>query len=48
MAIVFIATTLVVAISKHSARLSCRARKNAGDPHPLLKIKIKTKRKEKK
>ena len=31
------ATTLVVAISKHSARLSCRARKNAGDPHPLFK-----------
>ena len=24
----------VVAISKHSARLSCRAQKNAGDPHP--------------
>jgi len=37
LAIVLIATTLVVAISKHSARLSCRARKNAGDPHPLFK-----------
>ena len=35
---------MVVAISKHSARLSCRARKDAGDPHPLFK-KIKTKKK---
>ena len=34
LAIFFRSTTLVVAISKHSARLSCRARKNAGDPHP--------------
>jgi uncharacterized protein (DUF1778 family) len=44
-AFVFIATTLVVAISKHSARLSCRALKTRETRTPYSKNKIKTKKK---
>ena len=41
------ATTLVVAISKHSARLSCRAQKMRETRTPYSKTKIKTKKKGK-
>jgi hypothetical protein len=47
MAIFSKATTLVVAISKHSARLSCRALKTRETRTPYSKSKLKQKKKGK-